>query len=162
MEQRSIIGRDRAIRHVDIVLEADAAVPAEQAGLGDHRHLLRGDPHGIPCLDTTDERAMKEGKREAADLSVIGTRMRKVDGLAKSSGRAQFTDDITLPGMLHGKILRSPHPHANIVSIDTSKALALPGVEPVAKPIVEPVAERRAREHRPPSRRRRSRRRSPR
>jgi 4-hydroxybenzoyl-CoA reductase subunit alpha len=63
-----------------------------------------------------------------AELSVIGRRMRKTDGLAKSSGRARYTDDITLPGMLHGKILRSPHPHARILSIDTSEAEALPGV----------------------------------
>jgi 4-hydroxybenzoyl-CoA reductase subunit alpha len=59
---------------------------------------------------------------------VIGTRQRKTDGLAKSTGRARYTDDITLPGMLHGKILRSPHPHARILSVDTSAAEALPGV----------------------------------
>jgi 4-hydroxybenzoyl-CoA reductase alpha subunit len=63
-----------------------------------------------------------------AELTVIGRRMRKTDGLAKSTGRARYTDDITLPGMLHGKILRSPHPHARILSIDTSAAQALPGV----------------------------------
>lgn len=63
-----------------------------------------------------------------AELRVIGRRMRKTDGLAKSTGRARYTDDITLPGMLHGKILRSPHPHAKILSIDTSQAEALPGV----------------------------------
>ena len=60
-----------------------------------------------------------------ADLHLIGSRMRKVDGLEKSTGRALFTDDITLPGMLHGKILRSPHPHARILSIDTSRAEAV-------------------------------------
>ena len=54
--------------------------------------------------------------------------MRKVDGLAKAAGQARYTDDIQLPGMLHGKILRSPHPHARIVSIDTTGAVALPGV----------------------------------
>ena len=63
-----------------------------------------------------------------AELSVIGRRMRKTDGLAKSTGRARYTDDLVLPGMLHGKILRSPHPHAKILSIDTSGAEALPGV----------------------------------
>ena len=64
-------------------------------------------------------------------LGVIGTRMRKLDGLDKSTGRALFTDDIVLPGMLHGKILRSPHPHARILSIDTATAEALPGVHAV-------------------------------
>ena len=57
--------------------------------------------------------------------------MRKVDGLEKSTGRAVYTDDVTLPGMLHGKILRSPHPHARILSIDTSRAEALDGVHAV-------------------------------
>ena len=63
-----------------------------------------------------------------ADFSVIGRPQRKLDGLDKSTGRARYTDDIALPGMLHGKILRSPHPHARILSIDTSEADALPGV----------------------------------
>ena len=63
--------------------------------------------------------------------TVIGSGMRKVEGLEKSTGRAVYTDDVTLPGMLHGKILRSPHPHARIVSIDTSRAEALDGVHAV-------------------------------
>lgn len=63
-----------------------------------------------------------------AELSVIGRRMRKMDGLAKSTGRARYADDLTFPGMLHGKILRSPHPHARILLIDTAAAEALPGV----------------------------------
>ena len=57
--------------------------------------------------------------------------MRKIEGLDKSTGRAVYTDDITLPGMLHGKILRSPHAHARIVSIDTAAAQALLGVHGV-------------------------------
>jgi 4-hydroxybenzoyl-CoA reductase alpha subunit len=63
-----------------------------------------------------------------SDLKVLGTRQRKTDGLSKSTGRARYTDDIVLPGMLHGKILRSPHAHARIINIDTSAAEALPGV----------------------------------
>ncbi len=63
--------------------------------------------------------------------SLIGTPMRKVEGLDKSTGRALYTDDIALPGMLHGKILRSPHPHARIVSIDATAAEAMPGVHAV-------------------------------
>lgn len=65
------------------------------------------------------------------ESSVIGTRLRRIDGIDKASGRAVYTDDIALPGMLHGKILRSPHPHARIVSIDTSEAESLPGVHAV-------------------------------
>ncbi len=52
----------------------------------------------------------------------------KVDGVPKVTGSAQFTDDIFLPRMLFGKILRSPHAHARILSIDTSKAEQFPGI----------------------------------
>ncbi|MBN8281297.1 MAG: molybdopterin-dependent oxidoreductase, partial [Gammaproteobacteria bacterium] len=65
------------------------------------------------------------------DLSVIGRRQPRLDGFDKVSGRSVFTDDIVLPGMLHGRILRSPHARARIVSIDTSRARALPGVKAV-------------------------------
>src|SRR5687767_9513344 len=64
----------------------------------------------------------------SADFTVIGNRSRKVDGYGKVTGATVYTDDMTLPGMLHGKILRSPHPHANIISIDTSAAEAMDGV----------------------------------
>ncbi len=64
-------------------------------------------------------------------FQVVGQPHRKVDGIAKATGQAVYADDIQLPGMLHAKLLRSPHPHANILSIDTSKALAMPGVHAV-------------------------------
>ncbi|MEX1025554.1 MAG: molybdopterin cofactor-binding domain-containing protein [Planctomycetota bacterium] len=62
---------------------------------------------------------------------VIGKANPKIDGLAKATGRAVYADDIALPGMLHVKFLRSPHPHAKIRGVDTSRALALPGVHAV-------------------------------
>ncbi len=69
------------------------------------------------------------GRASAGEVhTIIGRPQRKIEGLAKSTGRAVYTDDLTFPGMLHGKILRSPHAHAEIVSIDTSKAEALEGV----------------------------------
>jgi len=74
---------------------------------------------------------IKPSANSKSDFNLIGTSMRKIEGLDKSTGRAVYTDDITLPGMLHGKILRSPHPHARIVSLDTSRAEALPGVHAV-------------------------------
>jgi 4-hydroxybenzoyl-CoA reductase alpha subunit len=64
-------------------------------------------------------------------LSRLGRRSRRVDGHRKSNGSEVYTDDIVLPGMLHGKILRSPHSHARIVSIDTSAAEAMDGVHAV-------------------------------
>src|SRR5215218_5152859 len=61
-------------------------------------------------------------------LKIIGKPFRKVDARSKCTGQTKFADDITLPRMLFCKILRSTEPHAQIVSIDTSKASALPGV----------------------------------
>lgn len=66
-----------------------------------------------------------------ADYKVIGTRPLRPDGADKVTGRAIYGGDMRMTGMLHGKILRSPHAHARIKSIDTSKAEALPGVKAV-------------------------------
>jgi len=63
--------------------------------------------------------------------SVIGQRIRNIDALEKATGKAVYGIDVSLPGMLHGKILRSPHPHARILRIDTHKAEKLPGVKAV-------------------------------
>lgn len=59
---------------------------------------------------------------------VIGTRPIRHDGADKVTGKALYTADIQLPGMLYGKYVRSPHAHAKIVSIDTSEAAKVPGV----------------------------------
>jgi 4-hydroxybenzoyl-CoA reductase subunit alpha len=59
---------------------------------------------------------------------VIGKPRRRVDGRAKVTGQTRFADDIVLPRMLHTRLLRSPHPHARIVAIDTSRAQQHPGV----------------------------------
>jgi CO/xanthine dehydrogenase Mo-binding subunit len=66
------------------------------------------------------------------DLSgYVGTRTVRPDGVDKVTGRARFGADFNLPGQLVGRVLRSPHPHARILSIDTTKAEALPGVKAV-------------------------------
>ena len=62
------------------------------------------------------------------EYKVVGTRPIRHDGPDKVLGRARYAADIHLPGMLHGKILRSPHAHARINGIDPSRALAFPGV----------------------------------
>jgi CO/xanthine dehydrogenase Mo-binding subunit len=59
---------------------------------------------------------------------IIGKRVVKIDAYDKVTGAARYGHDTSLPGMLHGKILRSPHPHARIKSIDVRKAEAVPGV----------------------------------
>jgi len=65
------------------------------------------------------------------EFKVVGTRVNRPDGVDKVTGRARFGADMSAPGMLIGRVLRSPHPHARIVSIDTSAAEALDGVHAV-------------------------------
>src|SRR5467141_336522 len=67
-------------------------------------------------------------KASSDELRVIGIPRRRVDARAKVTGQTRFADDIFLPRMAHCKLLRSPHPHARIRKIDTSRAAAHPGV----------------------------------
>ncbi|MGH2441979.1 MAG: xanthine dehydrogenase family protein molybdopterin-binding subunit [Chloroflexota bacterium] len=68
---------------------------------------------------------MKQG------LSIVGHRAPKVDAVKISTGRATFADDVEMRGLLHVKLLQSPHAHARVTSMDTSRARALPGVHAV-------------------------------
>src|SRR5438445_1550292 len=77
------------------------------------RHAGAGAPESAP------------GRRS---LRVVGTPIRKVDGLSKCAGLVKFADDIALPRMLFCKIHRAPLPHARILKVDTSTAAAMPGV----------------------------------
>src|SRR5438552_4662308 len=63
-----------------------------------------------------------------SDFSIIGKRTAMIDAAGKTTGAGKYTDDLTLPGMLIGKILHSPFPHARIKRIDSSRARALEGV----------------------------------
>ncbi|GAB4285516.1 MAG: xanthine dehydrogenase family protein molybdopterin-binding subunit [Roseovarius sp.] len=72
--------------------------------------------------------AKQDGK---LDFKVVGTRVERPDGIDKVTGRARFGADMTAPGMLVGKVLRSPHAHARILAIDTRRAEALDGVHAV-------------------------------
>jgi CO/xanthine dehydrogenase Mo-binding subunit len=67
----------------------------------------------------------------SSEFQVIGTRPIRPDGVDKVTGRARFGADINMAGQIVGKVLRSPHPHARIRSIDVRAALALPGVKAV-------------------------------
>ncbi|HYF16663.1 MAG TPA: molybdopterin cofactor-binding domain-containing protein [Ramlibacter sp.] len=73
------------------------------------------------------ETALEE---DAAD-SFMGARTRRLDAPAKVTGAIKYAADLWMPNMLHLQVLRSPHPYARIVRLDTSKARALPGVEAV-------------------------------
>ncbi|HCH23690.1 MAG TPA: oxidoreductase, partial [Oceanospirillaceae bacterium] len=68
---------------------------------------------------------------QAKEFKVLGKRLQRPDGIDKVTGRAKYGADTEAAGMLHGKILRSPHAHARILSIDTSAAEALNGVKAV-------------------------------
>ena len=69
--------------------------------------------------------------KKDTQFSVVGKRQPRLDGPLKATGRSQFTDDVILPGMLHGKIVRSSIPRGKIVKLDTSRAEKLPGVKAV-------------------------------
>ena len=80
----------------------------------------------------------------------IGKNTQRPDGIDKVTGRARYGDDMVLPGMLYAKILRSPHAHAKILSIEVSKAQGLKGVKgvitsadipdhPLSKPPYPPI-----------------------
>jgi 4-hydroxybenzoyl-CoA reductase subunit alpha len=65
------------------------------------------------------------------EYEIIGKPFPRIDGIEKATGQAKFTVDMAMPGMLHGKFLRSPYPHAKILSINTEKAKRLSGVKTI-------------------------------
>jgi CO/xanthine dehydrogenase Mo-binding subunit len=65
------------------------------------------------------------------DLHVVGQRSARKDAVPKTTGTATYTVDVSFPGMLQAKVLRSPHAHARITSIDASAAREMPGVHAV-------------------------------
>ena len=69
----------------------------------------------------------------AEKRTLIGKRISRVDGPQKLTGRAKYTYDVRRPGMLFGKIVRCPHAHARVKSIDTSAAENLPGVRAIER-----------------------------
>jgi CO/xanthine dehydrogenase Mo-binding subunit/aerobic-type carbon monoxide dehydrogenase small subunit (CoxS/CutS family) len=96
-------------RYVEATLAAaGTAIPAPA-------HALQSDSPGAPM----------------ARLKTVGHATPRIDAAERSSGKAKYTCDVQLPGMLYARALRSPHPHARIRGIDVSKALAMPGVKAV-------------------------------
>ncbi|MBU0469228.1 MAG: molybdopterin-dependent oxidoreductase [Candidatus Omnitrophica bacterium] len=74
---------------------------------------------------------MAENKKDNLYLNPVGKNVPRIDGRGLVTGQTKFTYDIKLPNMLYGKMIRSPHPHALIKNIDTSKAQKLPGVKAI-------------------------------
>ncbi len=73
----------------------------------------------------------RDPRTSASGLLVVGKDVPRTDAVPKVTGAAQYVADIRLPGMLHAAVLRSPHPNARIISIDTSAAQNMPGVKAV-------------------------------
>ena len=88
-------------------------------GKGDEESLKVIESKGLPAWEVD------------ANFTVVGQRHTRLEGADKVTGRAQYSYDIQLPGQLYARVLRSPHPHARVVSIDASQAEALPGVHAV-------------------------------
>jgi len=82
-------------------------------------------------IDAGDAVAEPDSGHDLETHAVVGRSVPRRDAPAKVTGRAVFTEDIRMPNMLYGRILTSPHAHALVTSIDTSKAEALPGVKAV-------------------------------
>jgi len=82
-------------------------------------------------MHATNGHTSPPASKAAEGFNIIGSRPVRPDGVDKVTGRAIYGADVRLQGLLYGKVLRSPHAHARILSIDTSKAEALPGVKAV-------------------------------
>jgi CO/xanthine dehydrogenase Mo-binding subunit len=85
-------------------------------------------------LEQFDNKKADKYPLDRERLNYIGKRgVRRIDGYEKASGAAKYTMDITLPGMLHGRFLTSPYAHAEIISLDSTRAEACPGVRAVLR-----------------------------
>ena len=73
----------------------------------------------------------QESPRPVEPLKTVGHATRRIDAVERVTGKATYTRDVRLPGMLFARVLRSPHPHARVQRIDTARAAALPGVKAV-------------------------------
>ena len=73
----------------------------------------------------------RQSAPQIAPMNTVGHNVPRIDAFERVTGRATYTRDVRLPGMLYARVLTSPHPHARIVSIDVSRARALPGVRAI-------------------------------
>ena len=99
----------------------------------------------------SEETALVDGRDLAAwtaddELAIVGKDIKRVDGIARVTGRARYTQDLYLPGMLHVRMLRSPYPRARVKRVDASRALALAGVRGVLHRFNAPKAAFRGEE----------------
>ncbi|HEY6911962.1 MAG TPA: molybdopterin-dependent oxidoreductase, partial [Myxococcales bacterium] len=114
--------------------ELPRAVPAVAEGTKDSAELAdRTFQVGLPPTLAARERKAPASEPApwdgSASLRVVGQRVPRIDGPEKVTGRARYAFDVQLPGMLHAAVVRSPHAHARIKSVDVSAAAAMPGVQ---------------------------------
>jgi len=113
--------------------EARAAMTGNLCRCANYNHYIEA----VVASGQARERARRSPIEEravdapAASLTVVGHATPRIDARERVTGKATYTADIQLPGMLYARVMRSPHPHARIVRIDTSKARALPGVKAI-------------------------------
>src|SRR5579863_4246930 len=104
--------------------ETDSATKTVRMPIGIPDYTLREEERTVP---TSEPPVLPVNK----DLEYISKPIERWDGLLKASGRARYTADVQLPGMLYGRFVNSTVPHAKVVSIDTSEAEKHPGVKAV-------------------------------
>ena len=75
--------------------------------------------------------SQEQTTRPVRPMNTVGHDVPRIDAYERVTGKATYTRDVRLPGMLYARVLRSPHPHARIRSVDVSRAEALPGVRAV-------------------------------
>jgi aerobic-type carbon monoxide dehydrogenase small subunit (CoxS/CutS family) len=92
--------------------------------------VAAGQPQSTQNTLSAQSQAFSAGSAISA-LNVVGKFTTRIDAVERTNGKAKYSGDVQLPGMLYARVLRSPHPHARIRRIDASKALALPGVKAV-------------------------------
>ena len=118
-----------AVRRAAATLRGEP--PAPMAPIAVERLAGRDVPAGSARVDAPSAVPRVVDAVEVEPTAVVGRPVRKVDALGLVKGNPEFTDDVELRGMLHARLLRSPHAHARIVAIDDSEARALPGVHAV-------------------------------
>src|SRR5438477_375602 len=116
---RLLHARHPAVRKIAARGKSAPDAPGDPRGVG-------GQPVPVHRLHQNPGGGRARGRPVA--MKLVGRPLPKVDAATKVTGRALYADDIVLPRTLHCKILRSPHPHARILSIDTSGARRIPGV----------------------------------
>ncbi len=114
--------------------ELPSSVPAEAAAAKDSSELAdRTFQVGLAGALSAKERKAPASEPApwdgSANLRVVGQRVPRIDGAEKVTGRARYAFDVQLPGMLYAAVVRSPHAHARIKSVEVSAAAAMPGVQ---------------------------------